>query len=260
MHTRFREHQAVGVIADDRHRRPLDACFVAGLQIDDVALEPAAFRPPQIHPQQHLRPVLRLGPPRARVDAHDRVLEIVLAAEHLLRLAGIDLGREFVEPAAEVFEHRFPGLHPLHEHGEILHPSPQGIGQVAVLLQPPAALQQLLRACLILPEVRIRDALLYRREFLCGAGRVKDSSADRRRGAPGPDTCEAVRPDGGSYKHVCELCAACQAPRAGRATCWTCDVLNCYVLDILSRSRRVASSAARVSASDSHATASPIRL
>ena len=110
------EQQAVGVVADDDQRRALDARFVARLEVDDLALEAAALGPAQVHPQQHLGPVLRLGAAGARMDRDDGVLAIVLAAEHLLGLAGVDFARKIVEAAAEIVGDRLARLGPFDEH------------------------------------------------------------------------------------------------------------------------------------------------
>ncbi len=193
VHARLGKQHPVGVIAGNRHRRALDTCLVARLEIDDVALEPAPLRPAQVHPEQHLSPVLRLRPAGPGVNRHDGVLAIVFAAEHLLGLAGIDFLRQLGKAGREIVEHRFAGLQPLHQHGKIFNPAPERGRQVAILLEPPAALAELLSRCLVFPEIRVGDALLYEGEFFGRAGGVKDSSADRRRGAPGPDICEAVR-------------------------------------------------------------------
>ncbi len=157
-------------------------------------LKPRRSDPAQVHAQQHLGPVLRLGAARAGMDRHDRVLAIVLAAEHLLGLAGVDLRRQVVERAGEVVGDRLPCLGPFDQDGEILGAAPQRIAEIAILLEAPAALQQLLRRRLVLPEVRIGDARLDCREFFGGLGGVKDSSAGRWRGAPDRHACEAVRP------------------------------------------------------------------
>src|SRR5688572_33248344 len=130
------------------------------------------------------------------MDRDDRVLSIVLAAEHLLRLAGIHLGGEILERLAQVLGDRLAGLRPLDEHGEILAALAQRFAQIAVFLDPAAALQQLLRRGLILPEIGSGDPLLYFLEFVRRSGGVKDSSAGRWRGAPSPRTCEAVHPAG----------------------------------------------------------------
>jgi hypothetical protein len=117
----------------------------------------------------------------------------VLAAQHLLRLAGVDLPTELVEAALEIIDDRLAGLPPLDEDGKVLDTAPQRIAEGAILLQPAAALEQLLRARLVLPEVRRADAFFYLLELFVRAGGVKDSSAGRRRGAPDPRTCEAGR-------------------------------------------------------------------
>ena len=54
------------------------------------------------------------------MDRDDGVLAIVLAAEHLLGLAGVDLAAELVERAAEIVGDRLPRFRPLDEDGEIV--------------------------------------------------------------------------------------------------------------------------------------------
>jgi len=120
----------------------------------------------------------------------------VLAAEHLLGFAGVDLRREIVESAAEIVGHRLPGLAPFDENGEILEPLAQRFAEILIFFEAAAALQQLLRCRLVLPEVRRSDALFDGLQLAGGVCCVKGSSAGRRRGAPDPDTCEAVRPTG----------------------------------------------------------------
>ena len=82
-------------------RGALQPGFVARLIVDQLALEAAALGPAQVHPQQHLGPVLRFGAAGAGMDGDDRVLAIVLAAEHLLDLAGLHFLIERVERLAE---------------------------------------------------------------------------------------------------------------------------------------------------------------
>jgi hypothetical protein len=118
----------------------------------------------------------------------------VLAAEHLLGLAGVDERRQFVERAAEVVADRLAGFGPLDEDVEIVEAAPQRLAQVAIFLEPAAALEDFLGAGLILPEVRSGNAFFDFREFVLGAGGVKDGSAGRWRGAPDPRACEAVLP------------------------------------------------------------------
>jgi hypothetical protein len=107
----------------------------------------------------------------------------VLATEHLLGLAGIDLLGELVERARKIVDHRFAGLDPFGEDGKVVDPPLQRLAEIEILLEPSAALQQLLRRLLILPEVRLTDSCFYACEFVCGAGGVKDSSASPSRAA-----------------------------------------------------------------------------
>ena len=131
MHAGFGQQHPVGVVADDGERRALDAGFVAGLDVDDFALEAAALRPSQVHAQEHLGPVLRLGAAGAGMDGDDRVLAIVLAAEHLLGLAGVDFRRQIVEAAREIVGDRLARLRPLDQHAEILGAASQRLAEIA---------------------------------------------------------------------------------------------------------------------------------
>ena len=87
------------------------------------------------------------------MDGDDRVLAIVLAAEHLLDLAGLHFLLERIERLAELGVDRLAGLGPFDEHGEIVALLLERRHQIAVLLEPPAALQHLLRFGLIFPEI-----------------------------------------------------------------------------------------------------------
>jgi hypothetical protein len=82
----------------------------------------------------------------------------VLAAEHFLGLAGLDLTGKIVECAGEFFADRLAGLDPLRQDFEVLETALERLGELAVLFQATPALQQLLRSGLILPEVRRGDA------------------------------------------------------------------------------------------------------
>ena len=120
VHADFGGQQTERVLADDDERRALEARFVAGLIVDQLALEAAALRPSQVHPEQHLGPVLRLGAAGAGMNRDDRVLAIVLAAEHLLDLAGLHFLIERLERLRELRVHRLAGLRPLDEHAEVV--------------------------------------------------------------------------------------------------------------------------------------------
>jgi hypothetical protein len=105
----------------------------------------------------------------------------VLAAEHLLHLAGLDLLIERVEPLRELRVHRLARLRPFEQNGKVVGALAQRHHQVALLLEPLAALQDLLRFGLILPEIWRCGFVFEAGQFFVGAGGFKDSSADRQR-------------------------------------------------------------------------------
>jgi hypothetical protein len=105
----------------------------------------------------------------------------VLAAEHLLDLAGLHLLIERVERLGEFNIDRLAGIGPFEQHSEIVALLPERCDERAVLLQPPAALQDSLRFRLVFPELRGGRASFEAGQFFFGARRFKDSSADPRR-------------------------------------------------------------------------------
>ena len=115
------------------------------------------------------------------MNGDDGVPAIVLAAEHLLDLAGLDLLIERVEGGPELRIDRFAGIGPLDEHGEVVALPAQRHHQVAVLLEAPAALQDLLRFSLVFPEVGGSGARLEAGQLFLWTGCLKDNSGDRRR-------------------------------------------------------------------------------
>ena len=82
---------AVGVVAIVLHDRALDAGLLAGRGVQHGALEAPALGPSQVHPHQHLRPVLRLHPAGAGVYGDYGVPSVVLAGERQPQLQFIQL-------------------------------------------------------------------------------------------------------------------------------------------------------------------------
>ena len=84
-----------------------------GLVIEHLSLELVTLAPAQIHTQQHLGPILRVGSAGARVDCDDGVERVVFAAEQHPRLALLDLFPEAFERFTQlagrslVFSHEF---------------------------------------------------------------------------------------------------------------------------------------------------------
>src|SRR5439155_18790006 len=92
----------------------------AGLVVHQLSFEAAPLRPAQVHAQQHLGRGLRLGAAGAWMDRDDGVFAIVLAAEHLLDLAGLYFLIERLEGLCEFRVDRLARLRPLDEHAEII--------------------------------------------------------------------------------------------------------------------------------------------
>src|SRR5207302_10948307 len=149
--------------------------------------------PPHVHPQQHLGPVLRLGAPGAGMNRQNGVLAVVLAAQHLLDLAGVDQTRELVDAGRQLAGDILALAGPFDEHTKILGALSERIDQLNFLFDPPAALKKLLCFGLIGPEVGRRGALFYAGEFFGWASGLNDSSGGRRRASPSLDICGSVR-------------------------------------------------------------------
>ena len=107
------------------------------------------------------------------MDRHDRVLAIVLAAEHLLDLAGLHFLIERVERLGELGVDRLARLRPFDQHGEIVALLLERHDEIAILLEPPAALQHLLRFGLIFPEIGRGGARLEAGQLFVGRAASK---------------------------------------------------------------------------------------
>ena len=119
-------------------------------------------------------------PPAPGMDGDDGVGAVVLAAEHLLDLGGLDLGLEFVEAALQVGGHVLAGVGPLDAaRRDRRRRRPSESRELDVLAQAALPLQRPLRLGLVVPEVGRGDPGFERGDFSGGRGPVKDSSADR---------------------------------------------------------------------------------
>jgi hypothetical protein len=117
----------------------------------------------------------------------------VLAAEHLFRLGRFDLDLELVERTREIGRDVFARARPLDENRQVLPATLQRIAQLAVFLEPPLALEDLLGLGLVVPEVRGGNALLDLLDLLLRMRRVKDTSASPPRACRAPRTAASNR-------------------------------------------------------------------
>jgi len=142
----------VGVLALHQHGHALDAGLVAGLDVGDVPLVAALLAETKVHPQQHLGPVLALGAAGPGVDRQDGVGAVVLAAEHLLELGGLDQGLKRPQRRLEVGADILAGLDPLHEDTGVALLGGELLQKLEVRFDPLATPLDLLDRRLVLPE------------------------------------------------------------------------------------------------------------
>jgi len=115
------------------------------------------------------------------MNRDDRVLAIVLAAEHLLDLAGLYRLVERLDALRELGVDGLACRRPLEEHTQIVGLLLEGLRELAVLFEAAAALQYALRFGLVLPEIRRGGARFEAGQFVRGVRGFKDSSADPQR-------------------------------------------------------------------------------
>ena len=75
----FRFQPAIGIFAFDPHRHRFDSSLFPGAFLDHLQLEPATLAPAAVHPHQHRRPVLGLGPAGTGVNFQKTVIPVGFA-------------------------------------------------------------------------------------------------------------------------------------------------------------------------------------
>jgi hypothetical protein len=79
----------------------------------------------------------------------------VLAAEHLVRLRGVDLRLKIIEATCQIDSDIFAGIGPLDEHSEIIGAALQRSFERLLIFEPSAPLHDFLRFGLVAPEARL---------------------------------------------------------------------------------------------------------
>ncbi len=102
VHTSLRAEQAVGTRPAQGERGALDSCFFARHHLVQLRPQTFEFGPPEVHPEEHFRPVLRVDAARSGVKAGHRVVLVILPRQQVRQLdaievcfQGLELGREF---------------------------------------------------------------------------------------------------------------------------------------------------------------------
>src|SRR5581483_6428319 len=86
MHAGFGAQPAVGVFALHLDAGTLDSRDLTRIGVNDFAREAASRAPAQVHAQQHLRPVLSLGPAGTGLDVEEGAVRVHLLVEHAFEL------------------------------------------------------------------------------------------------------------------------------------------------------------------------------
>ena len=128
VHALLRLEEAVGVLALDLERDRLDPRLFARLRSRIGDLEAVALGPADVHPHEHLGPVLRLGAAGAGMDGEDGVARVVRALQHGLQLEALDRlrrARRPPEPAPSTIACVRLGLEQLGHRARVLEPLAQ---------------------------------------------------------------------------------------------------------------------------------------
>ena len=157
VHAGLGAQPAIGVLANDVHGRTFYTRDFASGSLDDFSLEFVRLGPAQIHPEEHFRPVLRLGAAGAGLDVEVRVVGIHFAGEHAPEFEALDARLE----APQVALHFGCGRRVVFLDGKrqqlvcIAETVRDLVEPDDDLLQPRPLLAESLRALGIVPDVRL---------------------------------------------------------------------------------------------------------
>ena len=174
MHAFFGFQKAIGVVPLDEKARGFDARLVARLEVGGLNGKSVPLRPAPVHAQEHLRPVLRLGAARTRVEREDGVVGVVLAREEHLELECLKPLGDRVQLCADVTLHGgvvFLDAHLVEGFGVFIFGGKGFVG-VDSALESREFLIDFLRRRRVVPKGRLAhfvfelgDFFLFRRDF-----------------------------------------------------------------------------------------------
>src|SRR5215471_12766910 len=176
MHTVLGLEIAIRVAPRDFESGALDPRFFARLEVEYFVSIPVRLGPPNVHPQQHVRPVLRLRAPGARVNGHQRICGIHLATQQRFELEMLNFQGQFCSLYLDFLEHlRVVCLFYQIEQTEgLLNLTTQLLPAVHWDLQLRPSFQYLLSFFKLLPEFITRHLRLESDDFCLHLGEIKD--------------------------------------------------------------------------------------
>src|SRR5579863_379025 len=144
----------VRVLALHDERRRLDPVLLPRAGLEDLGLEPTTLGPAQVHAQQDLRPVLRVGSPGVSLDGDDRVAGVILAREERVLLQLRELLLRLVQDGEQLLLGERRGA--LLQEGEV---ALQLLVPVELALRARVLGRQLRGSLLVVPEIGFPELL-----------------------------------------------------------------------------------------------------
>jgi len=147
-----------------------------------------ALRPAQVHPEEHRRPVGRLGAAGAGADAQDRRSLVILTGEQELGPLAKEIAFEVLDRAVDLaLELGITGLlGELQRRLEIVGSRQEARPQLDLGPEAVGLAQDALRATGVVPEARLGSALVECGQAFLFAGKVKDAPRSIGSAPPGP--------------------------------------------------------------------------
>src|SRR5580698_8530748 len=163
VHTGLGAQPAIGVLALYRDAGALDAGDFPGTAVDDFTGEAARSAPAQVHSQQHLRPVLRLGAARPRLDIEEGAVRVHRAAKHALEFQPPYAGFECIGFLLDVARRGFVvfALRKLEQLGRVADGGVGAIEFLELCRKPRALFPELLGTLRRAPDSRVFEFAAY---------------------------------------------------------------------------------------------------
>ena len=168
---------AVGVVAVHLEGDGLDARLVAVEQVDLAHLEAHALGVADVHAVEHLRPVLRLGAARARVQREQGVAAVVFAVEQRGEPERVEVFAHALQFAPDLLGHGVVVLllGQLHHHLDVVGAGDEGLVVLYLHLRLVGVGGDALGALRVVPEAGGGHVLLVFDQIFAQLGDVKVS-------------------------------------------------------------------------------------
>ena len=188
MHAALGAQPAVRPTPVDRHGHALQAGLLTFLFVDDLGLPAVALGPAEVHPEEHRRPVGRLGAPGTGADAQDRRSLVVLTGEQELGALAKEIAFEVLDRAVDLVLQLGIArlLGELQRRLEVVRSGKEARPELDLGPEAVGLAQDALRATGVVPEARLGSALVECGQPFLFAGKVKDAPRSTGSAPPGP--------------------------------------------------------------------------